>query len=92
MTQKPRVQQGFRAFSIRTARKTFEIKARLSKTFSKKILEILLEIDMPYGVRNFWVRTKKEPKTLVNTGFFGKIEVFISSFICYNHLCFEMKM
>jgi len=41
----------------------------ISKNISKKILEILLEIDMPYGVRNFEVRIKKEPKTLVNTGF-----------------------
>ena len=40
----------------------------ISKNISKKILEILLEIDKPYGVKNFWVRTKKEPKTLVNTG------------------------
>ncbi|MGM9680833.1 MAG: hypothetical protein ACI3XR_04950 [Eubacteriales bacterium] len=40
----------------------------ISKRISKKFLEIFLEIDMPYGVRDFEVRTKKEPKTLVNTG------------------------
>lgn len=41
----------------------------ISKNISKNFLEILLEIDMPYGVRDFEVRTKKEPKALVNTGF-----------------------
>ena len=52
----------------------------ISKNISKKILEILLEIDMPYGVRDFEVRTKREPKTLVNTG-------FSASFIVrYRHL------
>ena len=41
----------------------------ISKRISKNFLEIFLEIAMPYGVRIFWGSNKKEPKTLVNTGF-----------------------
>ena len=41
----------------------------ISKNISKIFLEIFLEIAMPYGVRIFWGSNKKEPKTLVNTGF-----------------------
>lgn len=52
----------------------------ISKNISKTFLEILLEIDTPYGVRDFEVRTKKEPKTLVNTGFSA------SFIVCYRLL------
>lgn len=40
----------------------------ISKRISKKFLEILLEIDVCFGVRIFRGSNKKEPKTLVNTG------------------------
>ncbi|MGN1235452.1 MAG: hypothetical protein ACI4U2_05695 [Christensenellaceae bacterium] len=57
----------------------------ISKNISKKFLEILLEIDMPYGVRDFEVRTKKEPKALVNTG-------FSASFIVWYRLLKSLKI
>ena len=48
---------------------TGEFGADLSKTFSKKSLEIVLDTEIlaPLGVLNFW--KEKTPKTLATSGF-----------------------
>ena len=48
----------------------------ISKTISKNILEIFLEIAMLYDARIFRGSNKKEPKTLVNTGVSASFIVF----------------
>ena len=55
----------------------------ISKTISKKFLEILLEIAMLYGTGIFRGSNKKELKTLVNTG------VSASFIVCYRPLKFS---